>query len=316
MKGYAEWLQKLQQPLDDIQSLYDLSRFTYETRRSEYLRMSYDPVIQSLNTMENDTRIKIRHYVGRLGAASRATKVLAHGAINHADLFSGFTLHIERSGAICERPQTYPGLALSGISGRMFPNSSRALQSFREAIARLDDRGSIMSRITDHYQNKDWKPRVHAELQLLEALNDADCAFYDDDKYIACSKPACFCCFHYICEHPGSFSRPPCHNKVYLNWRPPDLATGSKERHHQQHVIITSVTKHVRQAAIQKVLNADRGSKWHPDSSTGITPSNVLHVSSSRPATPETPGSPSSPVYSDDAASEDGGVAVPKESFY
>ena len=319
--GYAEWLQEFQRSLDDVQSMCKLSRFTYDTRRSEFLQASYDPVTQSPTTMENDARIKIRHYVGRLGATSRAAKVLAHAAINQFNLFNEFTLEVQRSGASCERPTSYRGLTLPGISGRMFSGDPTTLQNFRQAIMRLDDQGSMMSRVTYEYQKKDWKPRIHAELQLLEGLSDADCVFYDDDKYVACRKAACFCCFHYICEHPGSFSRPPCHNKVYLNWSPPDLGRVSDERHQQQHVIMTSVTKHIRQAVIQKVLNADRGMKWHPDSSTGITPSVVqdiesFQVSGSGPGTPERLSSPSSLVDSNDADSEDGGVAIPEDTSY
>ena len=39
----------------------------------------------------------------------------------------------------------------------------------------LEEKGSIMSRILDHYRTKYWRPRVHAELTLLEALHDSRC---------------------------------------------------------------------------------------------------------------------------------------------
>lgn len=74
-----------------------------------------------------------------------------------------------------------------------------------------------MQRILQHYSDKNWQLSVHAELALLEAMDERQCTFYDNDKFIACSKAACFCCYHYICSHLGAFARPACHNKVYRN---------------------------------------------------------------------------------------------------
>lgn len=86
------------------------------------------------------------------------------------------------------------------------------------------------------------------------------------------------CCYHYICGHPGSFARPPCHNKVYLNWQPPKLTRDDDSRYLQQRDIMIELTRQVRQAVIEKVLNAQRSMRWHPDSSTGITPSAILGI--------------------------------------
>lgn len=292
-----------------------MSRLAYNTRKSEYLRVAYDPVMDCPDLMENISRIKIRHCVGRLGAVSRASKILTQTASSHPDLFSGFSVDMERSGVAIERPQPYPGLTLLGISGRMFPSDSTAMREFREALKRLDNHGSIMTRVIDHYQDDNWQPRAHAELQLMEMLYETQCTFYDDDKYIACSKPACFCCYHYICEHPGSFARPPCHNKVYLNWQPPGLTGKSEAQCNRQQAIMNGVTKHVRQAVIQRVLNADRGRKWHPDSSTGITPSIAVVNQLQAQAEPlmkisESTVSPCRSPHSSDEDFEDGGVAL------
>jgi hypothetical protein len=211
--------------------------------------------------------------------------LLACAAANHHDLFNGFSIKDVGSNATSQRPIPHAGLTLKAIAKRMFPANSIELQEVSEALQYLDDKGSIMSRIQQHYRSNDWQPRVHAELILLVALNQSKPRFYDDDKYIACSKPACFCCFHYICSHTGGFAHPPCHNKVYLNWQPPELTTSLESQHSQQHDIMIKLTDQVRQAVVQRVLNANRSMKWHPDSSTGITPSAIMLVGQSLSAT-------------------------------
>lgn len=311
---YADWLRNFDHPLEDDASLYNLSQLAYDTRHSPFLRVAYDPIIASLTMVENESRADIRHYVGRLSAPMRAATVLAYAGINHPSLFHGFSIKRQGSNATSQRPIPRAGLTLSGIANRMFSANSIELQEISEALQSLDDKGSLTSRVQQHYQSSDWQPRVHAELILLEALYQAKPRFYDDDRYIACSKPACFCCYHYISNHPGSFVHPPCHNKVYLNWQPPELATSSENRHRQQRDIMDRVIDQVRQAITQRVLNAGRTMKWHPDSSTGITPSITMPVEA-KLAAARCQTSNNSQVYSSQEVSEieddeDGGVPL------
>ena len=97
--------------------------------------------------------------------------------------------------------------------------------------------------------------------------------FVEGDKYIACSKPACYCCYHYICAHPGNFIRPASHNKVYLNWRPPDVinddAKGSAAM--CQRDIMNDMLKCIRRDVLTQIKNQSGRRRSHPDSTTGIT---------------------------------------------
>lgn len=270
---YARWLQNFQVVLVEDQKLYEVSQLAYGTRHSQFLRVDFDPVIGQPVLMENASRTSIRHYVGRLCAPKRAAKFLTYAAASHPHIFCGFTVRCQNSGPVLPRPSEHAGLTLAGISSRMFPSNSAVLSNFREGLQMLEEKGSIMSRVLDHYRSKDWHPRIHAELTLLEALHDKRCTFFGNDKYIACSKPACFCCYHYIGYHQGLFVRPPCHNKVYINWQPPNLATNSSHaRAIGQRDVINKVTQEVRRAVVERVLNTQNKMRWHPDSSTGITP--------------------------------------------
>ncbi|KAF4626908.1 hypothetical protein G7Y89_g11247 [Cudoniella acicularis] len=91
----------------------------------------------------------------------------------------------------------------------------------------MDAKFNIQDRLQAQYHDKDFRPRVHAELNLLEYFHMNRLPFVDDDRFIGCSKPACYCCYHYISLHPGGFVRPSSHGIRYLNWRPPDLVNAT-----------------------------------------------------------------------------------------
>ncbi|KAK4574801.1 hypothetical protein LTR86_001643 [Recurvomyces mirabilis] len=281
--GYVAWLEPLQSSLlrSDPHGLCELA---YQVRRSSYLRVDYDPVRGGSVSTENEARSSLRHFVGRLCAVKRAAKVLAYACASHPQLFEGANVLALKCPAASPTPNAYPGLTLPGISKRIFPSSSTTeLQDFQAALQRIEDQGMcIIDEVRDYYTSKDWRPKVHAELTLLEALHAHQGNFFDNDKYIACSKPACFCCYHYICAHPGGFARPDCHNKVYHSWQPPSLApTISSKLRDEQSKVMNSLVQQVRLAVVEKISNIRRYAKWHADSTTGITAFTMRSVAGS-----------------------------------
>lgn len=271
--GYARWLQSFQVPLEGPKNFYEISERAYEQRHSHFLCVESDTVSGASSRMDNAFRTAIRHLIGRLCAPTRAAKLLTYAATRRPHIFCGFSIQSQEPDPVLPRPSEHAGLTLEGISRRMFPSHVPAdLNAFREALQTLEEKGSIMSRVLERYRSKTWRPRVHAELTLLEELHHRKCAFFDDDKYIACSKSACFCCYHYISHHPGSFIRPPCHMKLYINWQIPSLANDSGDaRALEQRDIMNKLTQEVRRAVVERVLKPRNHMKWHPDSSTGIT---------------------------------------------
>jgi hypothetical protein len=65
--------------------------------------------------------------------------------------------------------------------------------------------------------------RVHAELQIVDYFSRKKLKFFREDKYVGCSKPACYLCYKYISSHHRGFSLPASHKKVILGWRAPDV---------------------------------------------------------------------------------------------
>lgn len=64
--------------------------------------------------------------------------------------------------------------------------------------------------------------RVHAELQIADTFSRAHYAFVDEDKYIGCSKPACYFCFNWLSNHKHGYVLPAAHYKIITGCRGPD----------------------------------------------------------------------------------------------
>lgn len=220
-----------------------------------------------------------RHYIGRLGSHPRAAKWLVTAGLKLPDLFDGFT--IKRRPSL--RPSLKPSLlppptdhltTLDGILKRMLPKDSEGMAVYQEALRAMDTMFNIQESLFKVYQDKDFRPRIHAELILLEYFYKEQLAFVDDDRFIGCSKPACYCCYHYISQHPGCFVRPQSHGIRYLNWLPPEpINIASKEEQTHQRDVLNKVIAQIRLDTLRQILQRRGASPWRPDSTTGITQS-------------------------------------------
>lgn len=214
-----------------------------------------------------------RHYIGRLGSHLKAARILTVAGQRMPELFEDFTVKIwpaPKSPSL--PPPTDQLTTLKGIIKRMLPKDSDKIKHYQEALAVMDVKFNLQGRLEAQFQDKDFRPRVHAELNLLEHFYSKRLAFVDDDKFIGCSKPACYCCYHYICLHPGGFVRPSSHGVRYLSWRPPDLIDTAElsEKKHQRD-IMNKLIAQIRLDAFRQIEQRKGPSLWHPDSTTGIT---------------------------------------------
>ncbi|KAJ5557706.1 hypothetical protein N7513_003292 [Penicillium frequentans] len=117
------------------------------------------------------------------------------------------------------------------------------------------------------------KPRIHAEVQVLEHFYINKMVFAENDPYIACSKPACLCCEMYFKYHPARMIVPESHRNIWANWGPPIVENYSKwtPAGRRQLDILNSMIQELREMIIREALGQSRAGNWHPDSMTGIT---------------------------------------------
>jgi len=265
-----------------------LCRFSYAARASPYMkeltrRSEKGNAQASMAESHASTFLKVRHLIGRLGSHMRAARTLVAAAMRFPALFDDFEVECLPSPKPAEiPPQMNKQANLDHIVARMLPENDPNVPIYQKALQDMDSKFGIYRRLVEEYRKPTFLPRVHAELIILEHFYTHKCDFVDNrDKYIGCSKPACYCCYHYIWAHPGNFVRPASHNKTYLNWRPPDVVDvgedGSAAKH--QRDIMNKMVEMIRKDVFAQIENQRGRRRAHPDSTTGITASVVVEAS-------------------------------------
>ena len=119
------------------------------------------------------------------------------------------------------------------------------------------------------------KTRVHAELLVLDHFEQTGGRFIDErDRYIGCSKPACYLCHLFISCHPGGYASPPSHQKLYLNWRLPDVRTDENNaatRFQHQQGVLSRMIDTVRRALTNDIATSVGKRMGFADSTAGGT---------------------------------------------
>lgn len=275
--GLAEWLRLWECQLSPM----DLCRFAYENRKSDFMRtlarLSTEPAYKSNEDAIHHAFGLIRHYIGRLGHHFRAANALLSCTSRLSELLHGFEVRSIPTPQKSVLPPADRMTRLENIIVRMLPADSPDLDRYQRALADMDTKFQLSRRFHDKYTDDKLKPRVHAEIQVLEQFYGSKLSFEGGDPFIACSKPACFCCLLYFRYHPGHFVEPTSHHKIYLNWRPPDInAEYDIVGQNSQRDILNSMTRDIRKEALRQIAEKTEPQAWHPDSLTGITES-VLH---------------------------------------
>jgi len=201
----------------------------------------------------------------------KASKIVVAASVRLPNLFHDFIIRRKISTSALPPPLEERNPTLHEIASRML-TVPIDLTKYREALDELDQKFNLSTTLHDLCMSPTWTPRVHAELILLDFFWSQHLEFVAGDKYIGCSKPACYCCYHYIKAHPGNFAIPACHNNNYLNWRAPDILNpedydGIKTREK----ILNEMTQKIRNDVVAQVMERRGPAKWKPDSMTEIS---------------------------------------------
>ncbi|OJD14661.1 hypothetical protein AJ78_05014 [Emergomyces pasteurianus Ep9510] len=294
LSGLEEWLGGFCD--SDPNDLVYLCQLAFERRKSPEMKLldelSEEPPYKTSKDAIHHKFSQLRHYIGRLAHHIRAVNTLVSNASKLSHLFDGYSI---RAVATPERADRLPQIDEAAVSDktlldkvlvRMLPAKSPDLGIYQQKLRKLDETtGSFFSRFVAPYKSPNIRPRVHAEIQVLELFHTKQFRFEGSDRYIACSKPACYCCRLYFRHHPGKFEEPRSHCKIYLNWGPPDgnimvdsggpngRANGAEDNEGQirQRNILNAMIKDIREDAFYEIEGKQGRSRWHPDSSTGIT---------------------------------------------
>ncbi|KAI3395964.1 hypothetical protein diail_603 [Diaporthe ilicicola] len=212
-------LKKLSEPSPST-TIADIVDICYDMRGHEV----YEIKKRSQNA--GDDFGKLAHYIGRLGATRSATYHLVKGMIKVPALRQISCVRFidapDTLPVTMDREALSPYEIVRGICED--PASQNPWQN-RMALHNLVelDLPSGASKIrVDLASRTTITTRVHAELQIADRFSRDSLAFVDDDKYIGCSKPACYFCFNWLSNHKHGYVLPAAHYKIIPGCRRPD----------------------------------------------------------------------------------------------
>ena len=227
----------------------------------------------------------IRHYIGRLGSWPRAAKILAHVAKKYPYLIGSFDVKILATPSAMPLPPPRRKSNLEGALRRILDSGESAKVAQLLDILRSVRDMNIEEKFVEGYQNKNLKPQIHAELLLLEHFYANKLEFVENERYIGCSKPSCYCCELYMQYHPGRFTKRPCHGNVWTNWAlPVDIRECSPATRHAN-TILFDMIKHLQRDVISQIESREPLRPRVQDSTTGMSAS--IFASSFQPETPQ-----------------------------
>lgn len=230
----------------------------------------------------------------KLGKHVHVAKILVEAAISLPQDFSGeFRIEVLPSSKEQALPLTSKEATIKSTIKRMFST----VEDQSKFMARLESiwDPSEISELLD--REKTTKTRVHAELLLINHFDRHGCQFLDgNDKYIGCSKSACYLCHAYIKSHPGCYAVPPSHQKLYIGWRPPDMIPSNpnsavQQRPQQLQKIMLDLITWVRRDLATDIENRVSRLPYHADSTAGMT-----SVASKNTASKASPSLSAAPV--------------------
>lgn len=223
--------------------------------------------IRGRSTHPQDDFGKLAHYIGRLGATRSSVDAVVRtwiqvpalwriSQIRFIDAPEGRTLTLSPEDLI-------PYEIVWAISKDTPSQNTIDIRSSLHSLVDLDYPSNdttdnpIRANLADR---RTILTRVHAELQIGNQFSRHRYEFVDGDKYIGCSKPACYFCYNWLGNHKPRYVQPATHHKIIPGCRGPDNninesgATILKEMY-------TKMTLGVGQHILDFLLNVRSGDK-------------------------------------------------------
>ncbi|CAG8013292.1 unnamed protein product [Penicillium salamii] len=265
------WLQIIIR-LDDHS---ELCRFAYRHRHKVYVRelrrRASKEEKQSSPTKLRSPFILVRHYIGRLAHHIRSSKALIEDSKDLSHLLDNHAICPIHAPSAVPPPIRDSHTNLRGILNRMFHQNSEEKNMLKDGLLHLNNVVGIFDTFLRHYDGSALE--VHAEIQVLEYFWKMRKPFAGDDRFIACSKPACLCCELYFRYHPARVMLSSSHRKIWTKWSPPyvERFDHKSPAARQQRDILNKMTQALRVQVSDHVIHFLPSKRWHPDSITNIT---------------------------------------------
>ncbi|KAE9580595.1 hypothetical protein CGCF415_v015707 [Colletotrichum fructicola] len=215
-----------------------------------------------------------RHTIGRLAHRVRVVSELFQDARRLPALLQDS--HVERvqppmSATV---PMADGHTTLQGILRRLLPARDQRYGPYLDFLKFIDQHVNNEAGIIGRLEDSTFTPCVHAEVQMLHHFDKGNRNFVANDKYIACSKPACICCELYFRHHPMRVTLIDAHQKAYPKWGLIGLTQGAQSADWiSQRNILIDVIQDLKPIVLDQISQLQVSSLHHPDSVSQITES-------------------------------------------
>lgn len=272
--GVAALLDWLPQFSSDTTDPLILCRAAYNARHAPQIAtleaLGQELIVAPQGTAESFRSVK--HLVGRLAEKIRTPANLVNDSLLLRPLLDSYEIRRVGAPVAAKIPMTDGLRNLDSIIRRMLPADDPRLEDLQVYLGQLDGSLGLEDAIRAISDDEERQHNVHAEIQMLEEFHRNQRKFVAHDRYIACSKLACFCCKLYFKWHPGRFVEPECHQKTYLNWRPIDLPERVESEYWpDQRRVLANLSKELSNLVEEQIIAQQQPTPWHPDSITNIT---------------------------------------------
>jgi hypothetical protein len=212
---------------------------------------------------------ELRHVAGRLLSYLRAAKTLVSTRKQWPELFENFEVrHIASSmpGQYIFKGKHSPDkMTADRIIGCMTSDQKKMKEykSYAQELQKFE----LDKAIRNKTNRQKFHPIVHAEVLLLDWLErDGGTRanrFFNDFRYIGCSKPTCRLCEYYFSVHTSGVEVRSPHRNLYYNWRMPDVyedqgPQAAKARENLMNKILEFVRKDAFRVLVEKVPEGKR----------------------------------------------------------
>ncbi|MCJ1294560.1 hypothetical protein MMC34_006118 [Xylographa carneopallida] len=268
VQSTIQWLEIFRRQLDGDLDYLAIAKECFKARDLEVFR-----ILDQYAKGDDRHFTPLRHHIGRLGSHVKATNAIYKGLRHFPRISEKFEIQSLPASSESPFPLALSEKRVKGIAGRMF-GADQQVQA-NECHEKLQSIGrNIEGGLAKYLRNICPKETyVHAELQLLDFARRENVDFVDDDKYIGCSKPACYSCYEYVqaLQEDYHVTAPSTHNKVYLSWRVPDVrACDGPAADESRTKVMNTMTRAFR-ANLVRQINQRCGRPHQFDTTTGVT---------------------------------------------
>ncbi|CAI6332052.1 unnamed protein product [Periconia digitata] len=224
--------------------------FCYDMRNSEYHH------IKRYSSNARDVFGSLAHFIWRLGETRESAKTVVEAMITVPSLRRVNNILVVKAPKIIKRTIDPSCMSPHEVLHEIIDSVSSSPIHHMHAFTRLHELdspipGPLHTQMTSR---SSVKTKVHAELQIADLFSKTgNRKFVDGDKYIGCSKPACYFCYSWLIEHPHRFVPPATHHKIILACRGP--SDSLKNLDQQEAELIVDMYSKMNQQIGQDIIN-------------------------------------------------------------